>query len=307
MEMSYFANSQEMGLAGNLLYPNDILSSQQFYYEYNTDYLYAPQFPGTTTECSNIINFANQFDSVSGSQIGTYSPVSAEIYQPKSIEVVPFESSIFLSPPQTSPSSSAAQSPQAEVQSNDIFDDLPLDEIFNIDGLLSDDLLEVLKDVETGDFLKQLEVINPDKDFDSGASFTSSDSSATSTPKRKYSTDSSDCSADSFDTSSTISDNSNKKTKRARHPKSNQERASRKKDQNKKAATRYRNKKKTEMHSSEQTLEQLEAHQNNLNEQVKKLQTEFNVILPLAQAAFTFDPIRREHLIQLISRINTLL
>lgn len=317
MELSYFA--PEMGLAGNLLYPNDIVqTSQQFYYEYSTDYLFAPPAPGTTQNStiydpiSSTSNAANHLAPVSGSQVGLYPPpIYAANFQPNSIEGVPLESSVFLSP-QTSASSSAAQSPLAEIQQNELFD-LSLDEIFDVDvddilnnDLIADELLDVLNNVESGDFLNQLEVAS--HNFDSGSSF-SSGSSVTSSPKRKFSTDSSDCSSlDSFDTCSTASSSGNKKAKRTRPFKANkQERASRKKDQNKKAASRYRNKKKNEMQSSEQTMEELESHRDSLSEQVKKLQTEFNVILPLAKAAFTFDPIRREHLNQLISRINTLL
>jgi hypothetical protein len=192
-----------------------------------------------------------------------------------------------------------------------VFDDLSLEEIFNVDDILNNsdfisaELLDVLNDVGSNDYLSQLEHQPLESTpsnfiqhqyFDSGSSFTS-DSSVTCTPKRKYSTDSSDCSSqDSFETCSTVSSITTSK-------KTNNKRA-RKKHQNKMAASRYRNKKKTEMTESELTLEELEIR-DNLNEQVKKLQTEFNVILPLAMAAF--DPIRKEHLNQLISRINTLL
>ena len=291
MELGYqFANSLEMGLAGNLLLPNNDISSQQFYYEYSTDYLFEPSLPNTTQTIASV-NVASHFESaVSGHcQIDVYPPLYTSNYQQNSIESVPLESSVFLSP-QTSAPSSAAQSPQAESK-NDVFD-LSLDDIFDVDDILNnneqlitDELLDVLNDVGCSDFLNQLDN-NVEQPFDNETCFTS-DSSASSTPKRKYSTDSSDCySVDSFETCSTNS----KKSKKARRSKPNrQERVARKKDQNKKAASRYRNKKKNEMQSCEQTVEELESQRNGLSEQVKKLQTEFNVILPLAKAAFTFE------------------
>lgn len=187
---------------------------------------------------------------------------------------------------------------------------MPLDDIFsNVDEnfsedleLITDQLLEVLKDVDFSDILSKLEFDNH-INSESDSCLASSNSSVSSTPKRKYSSDSSSCySVDSFETSST---ESNQKRKRVRHPKPTQEeRAARKKDQNRKAAQAYRSKKKTEVQSSEQTVEELEAHRDRLAEELKQLHTEFNCIFPLARAAFTFDPLRSQRLSQLLTRVK---
>lgn len=95
------------------------------------------------------------------------------------------------------------------------------------------------------------------------------------------------------------------KTCRTRRPKrTKEERAARKKDQNKKAASRYRNKIKTQTEFHEQILEQLEQRKDELTNQCKKIETEFDVILPLAKAAFRFDPIRSKQLELLLNRLS---
>jgi len=70
----------------------------------------------------------------------------------------------------------------------------------------------------------------------------------------------------------------------------------RKKDQNKTAANRYRLKKKAE----QQNVDYLQDEQQKVNDQLKqaleKLQMEFKVVLPLAQAAFAHDPNRMVNL-----------
>lgn len=246
---------------------------------------------------------ASQFDlSIFNCQSDNNPSAYPNNFQHNSPANISLESSFFLSP-QTS-SSSATQSPK-EVVDNELSFDLSLDEIFDVDDILdnqqfiSDELLDVLNDVGCRDLLNVLELSNQP------TSGETSNSSVSSTPKRKYSTDSSDYfSVNSFETFPTET----KKSKRVRRSKTNrEERVARKKDQNKKAASRYRDKKKNEIHSSELVLNELEFKRSNLTEQIKKLQTEFTVILPLAKAAFTFDSIRSEHLNQLIARINPLL
>lgn len=182
-------------------------------------------------------------------------------------------------------------------------------------------------------------VCSASSDFFLNASFSSSssNSSVSSTPKRKYSSDSSSSSSSSNSTycyseasyqtaasnsssssepeieatavakqSKPASSSSNKRARRT--PKASPvEKAARKKDQNKRAACRYRSKKRTELHSSELTMEELEAVRDGLAEQVRKLQTEFGVILPLARAAFAHDAAKRARLQAMLARVDGLL
>ena len=180
-------------------------------------------------------------------------------------------------------------------------------------------------------------ICSASSNFFLNASFSSSSStsSVSSTPKRKYSSDSSSSSSSSTycyseasyqtaaSTSSSgssepeieqavakqskpASSSSNKRARRA--PKASPvEKAARKKDQNKRAACRYRSKKRTELHSSELTMEELEAVRDGLAEQVRKLQTEFGVILPLARAAFAHDAAKRARLQAMLARVDGLL
>lgn len=183
-------------------------------------------------------------------------------------------------------------------------------------------------------------VCSASSDFFLNASFSSSssNSSVSSTPKRKYSSDSSSSSSSSSNStycyseasyqtaasnsssssepeieatavakqSKPASSSSNKRARRT--PKASPvEKAARKKDQNKRAACRYRSKKRTELHSSELTMEELEAVRDGLAEQVRKLQTEFGVILPLARAAFAHDAAKRARLQAMLARVDGLL
>ncbi|KAH9406280.1 hypothetical protein TYRP_013889 [Tyrophagus putrescentiae] len=184
-------------------------------------------------------------------------------------------------------------------------------------------------------------VCSASSDFFLNASFSSSSStsSVSSTPKRKYSSDSSSSSSSSstycyseasYQTAASTSSSgssepeiepttaaakqskpasSSSNNKRARRaPKASPvEKAARKKDQNKRAACRYRSKKRTELHSSELTMEELEAVRDGLAEQVRKLQTEFGVILPLARAAFAHDAAKRARLQAMLARVDGLL
>lgn len=224
----------------------------------------------------------------------------------------------FLQQPQQQPQQQQQQH-QAEEQSpisnsadDDFFD---IDNIINSVDLAEEDLHQVLCTAGLSDFLFNDNTSTTTATFsDNINSDTSSyaSSSAASSPKRKYSTDSSAGSFTSYSTStisspasSEYTSSSNGKPKRFRRSKhTKEERVVRKKDQNKKAATKYRHKKKDEKECHEQTLEDLEATQNQLTAQLDKLRTEFNVILPLAKAAFSFDASRSQQLAQLIQRLN---
>src|SRR5699024_9507928 len=129
-------------------------------------------------------------------------PLYSTAFQPNSIATwgLPLESSVFLSPQASSPSSSAAQSPHAEVSLLNEALDLPLDEIFsNIDDPLGDELtfpdelLDVLKDVDCRDYLSKLETSSDGQESCFHSDLSSVDEPNCATPKRKYSSDSSGC------------------------------------------------------------------------------------------------------------------
>lgn len=185
--------------------------------------------------------------------------------------------------------SSAEQSPSScESYIND-FDIDDLDEIINTVQPLDDQLIDILDYAGCSDLLEEEE--------EGECLYTSSSDS--STPKRKYSITSSSDSSDSFQPSPIQRKRGVRKSKRT-----HEERLERKKNQNKKAASKYRSKKKIEQDSHEQTLEELEEIQLKHKDDLRKIQTEFNVILPLAKAAFGHDPIRSELLSQLLARID---
>lgn len=291
---NFISNTSQCLLMDSQLSPNpfyyDCVSSQQIYPSYNNtndnlDYTYSPPFTNIVYEN------AEAFISYPSSAVSH----SIELQNPSYIQNSSF---------------SVCQSPSQ--QFDEILNDLSLDELFKVNDIdaerliINEQLYDVLNETGWEDILGTVESSSIDViDIYGDNSSTSSSSSIASTPKRKYSTDStSDCfSLDSFETSSSIK--TNKRVKRSKIKPL--EKIKRKKDQNKKAATRYREKKKTELNSSEQTLEELELNHNNLLEKMKKLQTEFQVILPLAKAAFILDPIRREHLNKLVSRIDSLI
>lgn len=207
--------------------------------------------------------------------------------------------SVTLSPSSIYPSS---QSPSLSSDcSFTDFDITDLDEILTNPQPLDNQLIDMLDYAGCADLLYL-------DDFEFGnspASSTTSSSSANSSPKRKYSTDSSDrYSVESFQ-SSPSSTGSRKRARRSKH--TPEERIERKKNQNKTAASKYRSKKRGEQKSTEQVLEELETTQKNFSEQLKKLQTEFNVILPLAKAAFVHDSYRQQLLQNLLSRIGNYL
>ncbi|KAF7490570.1 hypothetical protein SSS_07139 [Sarcoptes scabiei] len=131
--------------------------------------------------------------------------------------------------------------------------------------------------------------------------------------KRKNSIDSSECSSDSFfetssqsssssTTSATVKSIPKKRNRRSKHSK--EERITRKKHQNRKAASKYRSKIKVQGEEFESILEQLEQRNKELMVTLGKIQTEFDVILPLAKASFQFDHTRRQQLAQLINRLE---
>lgn len=205
----------------------------------------------------------------------------------------------------------AEQSPISNSTEEDFFD---IDDIINSVELAEEDLHQVLSTAGLSDFLFDDNISLTSTTFSGVISSDTSSyasSSVTSSPKRKYSTESLTGSFTSYD-SSTISSpassectNTSGKPKRFRRSKhTKEERVVRKKDQNKKAAIKYRHKKKDEKQSHEQILEELEATKNQLTAQMDKLRTEFNVILPLAKASFTFDANRSQQLAQLIQRLN---
>jgi len=68
------------------------------------------------------------------------------------------------------------------------------------------------------------------------------------------------------------------------------ERKERKRNQNKSAANRYRQKKRAELDDIEYEQRIYEENNNKLKAQLQKLQMEFKVVYPLAKAAFSSDP-----------------
>lgn len=174
--------------------------------------------------------------------------------------------------------------------------DLLLDDIIGCNSpslSCEDEFLNVLSVAGLSDLLD-------DDNTSLGQSSNSSNSSNNSnySPKRKYSLDSSEgCSTEnSFPVKA-------KRVRRSKH--SVEEKVERKKGQNKKAATKYRYKKKTEQRTSEQVLDDLQAVNNELSQQFNKLKCELDVILPLAKAAFSSDPTRSSSLEQIMIRLNS--
>jgi len=74
------------------------------------------------------------------------------------------------------------------------------------------------------------------------------------------------------------------------------EKRERKKDQNKSAANRYRIKKRAEQESIEEVQTEEQKRNESIKIQLEKLQMEFNVLYPLAEAAFRADPVRNPKL-----------
>nr|XP_027198337.1 uncharacterized protein LOC113792625 [Dermatophagoides pteronyssinus] len=197
----------------------------------------------------------------------------------------------------------------------------------NIDDILlaknEDDLYNLL---ETSDHYSPLSSSSLDFDDNQSVVTLNSETTTSCSPQRKLSIDSSsgycsfDC--DSIETSSSSSlspsppsttNQSNaaatdtnrvkrRRNRRCKHTK--EERALRKKDQNKKAAIKYRERKKVQTETIEQIIEQLEYRRDELTIQFSRIETEFNVILPLARQAFQVDPIRGQQLQQLIQRLQ---
>ncbi|XP_027198337.2 uncharacterized protein LOC113792625 [Dermatophagoides pteronyssinus] len=196
----------------------------------------------------------------------------------------------------------------------------------NIDDILlaknEDDLYNLL---ETSDDYSPLSSSSLDFDDNQSVVTLNSETTTSCSPQRKLSIDSSsgycsfDC--DSIETSSSSSlspsppsttNQSNaaadtnrvkrRRNRRCKHTK--EERALRKKDQNKKAAIKYRERKKVQTETIEQIIEQLEYRRDELTIQFSRIETEFNVILPLARQAFQVDPIRGQQLQQLIQRLQ---
>ena len=77
------------------------------------------------------------------------------------------------------------------------------------------------------------------------------------------------------------------------------ERRERKRNQNKSAANRYRQKKRAELDGIESEQNNYEENNNQLKAQLQKLQMEFKVVYPLAKAAFAADP-KRALLLQML-------
>jgi len=100
--------------------------------------------------------------------------------------------------------------------------------------------------------------------------------------KRKYSTD---------------SRTSAKRSKRSNVP--NDVRRERKKSQNKSAANRYRMKKRAEQETVEEEMEKEMKRNESLKQSLEKLQMEYKVVHPLANAAFVADD-KRQLLLQMI-------
>lgn len=71
------------------------------------------------------------------------------------------------------------------------------------------------------------------------------------------------------------------------------EKKERKKIQNKSAANRYRMKKRVEQESVEQDMEEQVKRHDELKQALEKLQMEYKVVQPLAEAAFASDPKRK--------------
>lgn len=223
--------------------------------------------------------------------------------------------------PDTYPSPSQSCSP---LINNVLEQQTPLEEQQPLElNFLEDlnDLDQILNQLDTTELFSELEKIesNDSSNFTNQSIFENTNNlindnnNSISVVQRKLSTDSSDYSVSSpsnyFESpfSSPLSNDTNivDKTCRTRRPKrTKEERAARKKDQNKKAASRYRNKIKTQTEFHEQILEQLEQRKDELTTQCKKIQTEFDVILPLAKAAFRYDPIRSKKLEQLLNRLS---
>lgn len=211
------------------------------------------------------------------------------------------DSSVFLSPLSSYPSS-AEQSPQQPVQDelDLILNDIEIDEILNSDEDDGSSLFDMLQKAGCTDLLDMVddEIELPVEIAPSE----SSSSSANSTPQRKYSSDSSDClSVASFETASSLGSPKPKRTRRSKHSK--EERAARKKDQNKRAALRYRSKKKDQQENGESILKGLEDHKAQLTKQFNTLETEFRVIVSLAKQAFQ-DPVRSKQLQDLLTRLS---
>ncbi|OTF69675.1 hypothetical protein BLA29_002442 [Euroglyphus maynei] len=232
----------------------------------------------------------SDYESYQHIPIASLSPVNS-YYYPSSAEQSPNESE------------SSGDSPFGQIDNLDSI----LDEIANaenIDDILlannEDDLYKLLETSELSDCSSSF------TDFDDNQSVITLNS-----PKRKLSIDSCSLDYDSQETSSSSSITNNqsstgqvkkRRNRRCKHTK--EERALRKKDQNKRAATKYREKKKVQTETIEQIIEQLELRRDELSTQFSKIETEFNVILPLARAAFQLDPTRGPQLQQLLARLQ---
>jgi hypothetical protein len=83
------------------------------------------------------------------------------------------------------------------------------------------------------------------------------------------------------------------------------EKKERKRKQNKSAANRYRQKKRAELDDIEEQRNKFLEINNELRAQLQKLQMEFKVVCPLAEAAFASDPLKATQLLMLGSRVQT--
>ena len=209
--------------------------------------------------------------------------------------------------------SSAEHSPYNESEESNS----PFGQIDNLDSILNEianaeNIDDILLAKNEDDLYNLLET--SEHECDSQIISVNSETS----PKRKLSIDSSGYSSFEYDsetlspsittittaTTATSTETKEKKRRNRRCKHTKEERALRKKDQNKKAAIKYREKKKVETETIEQIVEQLEHKRDGLSIQFRKIETEFNVILPLAKAAFQMDPIRAPKLQQLLARLQ---
>lgn len=194
-------------------------------------------------------------------------------------------------------------------------DDIDLDLILNeLEHLEENDFADLLGDIDiaTSNGIIDSNQFSPSDSYNfkrkqSIDSTYGSPSPSTSSFSFSSSASSIDYSSSEVNDFSSLDSNFNPVIKKRRNRKSKHtkdERAARKKDQNKRAALKYRSRKKVESEITENILQELVERQNQLTNEFKKIKTEFDVILPLAKAAFQFDPIRSNQLQQLLQRIS---
>jgi len=192
-------------------------------------------------------------------------------YQTKEVEIIDYlDSTAFMSPLSLEPSSPQAidGSPNEHQLDSEVETSAMslLEEILSANSSDSESLSDQSFDSELS--LQCIAEVSKDSEMSEEIS-----SQITSVPKRQY--------------KRKLQTNvgTNKRSK-----KTVTERKERKRDQNKSAANRYRQKKRAELDDIEFQQSIYEENNNKLKAQLQKLQMEFKVVYPLAKAAFSSDP-----------------